>query len=395
MSIENKLIPNSSFLIPHIIAVAGAGGKSTLIENLADKYASENKKVCITTTTHIYKNQDRKNIFYRGNDEGEKLSYLGDEEFLRISDNFDVILVEADGSKHFPIKIPRENEPVIPKNVNEIFVVMGLQALGRPVGEVCHRFYASEWGALALKFPDFDGDFIVNLDLINFMAEEFYIKPLKNKFPDVKINFIKNDFSFRIPRNKKVALVLLASGLSRRFGNENKLFHKFKGREIYRYGLDALINAKKILAEDKIYSEVFVTGGNIDFNEARGVKILENPDRLEGISSSIRKGTEAAIKNDFNAILFLVADMPNFPAEDIARLVREFLCSCKKCGCAFSDYPANPGIFDASMFGELLKLSGDTGALKIIKKHPQNTHYYVVKPEKILDIDILTDADDF
>ena len=391
------IIPNSYFLTPTCIAVIGAGGKSTLIENLAEKFASQNKKVCITTTTHIYKNHDRKNIFYRGFDDGEKFSYPGDEEFSKICSSYDVILVEADGSKHFPIKIPNENEPVIPSNVNEIFIVMGLNALGRPVGEVCHRFNKEK---LLSKFPNIDENFIVNVELIDFIAEEFYIKPLKIKFPNVKINFIKNPFPNLLPTSYfltptcKVALILLASGSSKRFeADKNKLFYKFKGKEIFRYGLEALINAKKILSEEKIYSEVFITGGNIF--ECEEAEIIDNPDRLEGISASIRRGTEFAMKNNFDAVLFLAGDMPNFPANDISRLVKEFLCSKKKCGCAFSNFPANPGIFDASMFNELLKLSGDTGALKIIKQNPQNTHYYVVKPEKLFDIDTLRDTADF
>ena len=125
----------------YVIAVVGAGGKSTLIENLAEKFSHEGKKICITTTTHIYKKYDRENIFYRGTDENKKLSYPGDEDFSRFCAFYDVVLVEADGSKHFPIKIPADYEPVIPDNVNEIIVVMGLNALNREIGEVCHRFY--------------------------------------------------------------------------------------------------------------------------------------------------------------------------------------------------------------------------------------------------------------
>ena len=375
----------------YVIAASGAGGKSTLIENLAEKFASQNKKVCITTTTHIYKNNDRENIFYRGKDEGEKLSYPGDEDFSRFCDFYDVVLVEADGSKHFPIKIPNDNEPVIPQNVNEIFIVMGLNALGRPVGEVCHRFDKEK---LKAKFPEINEKFLVNIELINFIAEEFYINPLRKKFPDVKINFIKNNFPFPvIQNNKKVALILLASGISKRFENGNKLFHKINGKEIFRYGLESLIKAKSILEKFGIEAKVFITGGNI--KKYKDINIIDNPERLEGIASGIRHGTEAAVKNNCDAVLFLAADMPNFPAENIAGLVREFLCSGKLCGCAFSNHPANPGIFSSSVYNELLNLSGDFGALKIIKRYSNRTHYYVVSEKKLLDIDTLSDSLNF
>ena len=102
-----------------IIAVVGAGGKSSLIEALAEKFSAQGKKICITTTTHIYKLNDRKNIFYHGNDEGEKLSYPGDKEFLRLCNLHDYVLVEADGSKHFPIKIPAASAILIPVELIE------------------------------------------------------------------------------------------------------------------------------------------------------------------------------------------------------------------------------------------------------------------------------------
>ena len=366
----------------YVIVVVGAGGKSTLIENLADKFAAEDKKVCITTTTHIYKHDDRENVSYCGTDEGEKLSYPGTEKFSRLCDSYDVVLVEADGSRHFPIKIPASYEPVIPSNVDEIFVVMGLHAIGRPISEVCQRF------------PDPNDNTLVNASIIDDIAQAHYVKPLSEKFPSVAINYVKNDFiGGKNLSGKHVALVLMASGSSQRFGDENKLLHKINGRELFRYGLDALIKAKEILNDYGITGKVFMTGGNV--SEYEDVEIIDNPDRLEGIAGSIRHGTEAAMKNNCDAVLFLAGDQPNFPAEDIARLVREFLCSGKSYGCAFSNHPANPGIFAAPVYPELLSLTGDKGALRIIKQHPQQTHYYVVKPEKLLDIDTLADIDNF
>ena len=51
----------------------------------------------------------------------------------------DLVLIEADGSRSLPLKFPREQEPVIPDNTDEILVVCGLNGLGRPAREVCHR----------------------------------------------------------------------------------------------------------------------------------------------------------------------------------------------------------------------------------------------------------------
>ena len=41
-----------------IVAVVGSGGKTTLIKNLAQKYRAEGKTVLVTTTTHMFIEED-------------------------------------------------------------------------------------------------------------------------------------------------------------------------------------------------------------------------------------------------------------------------------------------------------------------------------------------------
>ena len=41
-----------------IIAVVGSGGKTTLIKKLAEKYRAQGKKVFVTTTTHMFIEED-------------------------------------------------------------------------------------------------------------------------------------------------------------------------------------------------------------------------------------------------------------------------------------------------------------------------------------------------
>ena len=64
----------------------------------------------------------------------EDLLYLADE-----------ILIEADGSAHMPVKAPAEHEPVLFPYMDEVVIVMGTHAIGKPLREVCHRVdYAKE-----------------------------------------------------------------------------------------------------------------------------------------------------------------------------------------------------------------------------------------------------------
>lgn len=379
----------------YVIAVAGAGGKSFYIDRFADICASRGQLVCITTTTHIYNTPDRKNIFHRGKLECHKLAYPGDEEYKAICRDFDVVLVEADGSRHFPVKIPADYEPVIPANANEILVVMGHHTAGRKLKEVCQRF---ETCGKSLNMP---ADIKTNSEIIDLIANKYYIEPLRKKFPDISVKYFRNNIlnSIKNYYGKKIALVLLCSGSSKRFGN-NKLMFSLNGKKLFSYGLNSLIEAKNLLALNKIRSQVFITGGN-EFLESHiknfydTVKIIENPFRYEGISSSVKCSTFMAMKNNFDAVLFLAGDMPFFTADDISRMVQEFLCSGKLYGCAYSFHPSNPAVFKSECYNELQKLEGDRGALKLINENPANAYYYVVKEQKLTDIDTPEDAEKF
>ena len=53
---------------------------------------------------------------------------------------FDLVLVEADGSKGLPIKAPAAHEPVVPPSATVVVGLVGLDALGAPLdGRVAHR----------------------------------------------------------------------------------------------------------------------------------------------------------------------------------------------------------------------------------------------------------------
>lgn len=137
-----------------IIAVVGSGGKTTLIRKLAARYRGEGKTVLVTTTTHMFIEEDtlltddagtiigvlRKTGYaMAGIPDGEKIKALSKETFDAVCGFADVVLVEADGSRCLPLKYPNASEPVIPENTDGIIVVCGLNALGQKAKDVCHR----------------------------------------------------------------------------------------------------------------------------------------------------------------------------------------------------------------------------------------------------------------
>lgn len=164
--------------IPRIISLVGAGGKTTTMYQLADELAEMGCRVLVTTSTHIGMVEDAALVehaseiqqelwqnpiltagtpTYRdGEAEPYKLSMPQgleqQEELQRILEFADVILVEADGAKRFPLKVPNDWEPVILPQTGLVVACAGLSAcagenactgrnsVGLTFGEGCFRF---------------------------------------------------------------------------------------------------------------------------------------------------------------------------------------------------------------------------------------------------------------
>ena len=140
-----------------VIAVVGAGGKTTSISHLAKELVSLGKRVVITTTTHMFlptelgvlvedKDQvldmlDTKGLAVVGTPcENEKMTKVSDSFFEWLRRISDYVLVEADGSKRLPIKVPDKHEPVLPVDTDLMIVVAGLSCLNHSLQECCHRW---------------------------------------------------------------------------------------------------------------------------------------------------------------------------------------------------------------------------------------------------------------
>lgn len=401
----------------HIIAVVGAGGKTSLMERLAKEYSAGKYHVAITTTTQIVAGKDFDKVRYYGKDiGGGKLGFPGSGSFQKICLENRYVLVEADGARHRPVKIPNDTEPVIPDGCERIIVVMSSFALGRPFAEICFRAENADLALFQSTFGHFDANTRLNRAHIDFIAEQYYLKPLSKRFPKAEIEYYYNEPGRDVPTNplqiKKIGMVLLASGESKRFGS-NKLLYEFNGKELFRWGLDALLETKlrlrasdkrllrtletdpkKLLASSALHeidSEVIVVSRYPEIlrhpDYAGRVRFSFNEQYAEGIAASIRLGCVEAIHSGCDAVLYLVADEPFFTAGNLLNMIREYLVFGKRFACAYSDHEANPAIFTLDIREQLLALTGDTGPVSILRTNPLDTYYYIVRPEKLLDID--------
>lgn len=179
-----------------VIAIVGSGGKTTLLKTLAQTYRSQGKTVFVTTTTHMFIEEDtlltddaehiiqtlqEKGYAMAGIAEKNKIKMLSEETYRKVCSYADIVLVEADGSKHMPLKYPASHEPNIPDNADEIIVVAGLHGLHQPASSVCHRL------ELVKDCLHIEDHTIIQPEHIVKLLKEGYIIPLTNRYPHKKV----------------------------------------------------------------------------------------------------------------------------------------------------------------------------------------------------------------
>lgn len=147
---------------PGIVCLVGAGGKTSLMFQLARELSAQGKRVLTTTTTKIFRPEPRQSSLtvlsedplswlekHHSREKAGHLTLAGKAldrnklqgftpetiEHLWLTWHFDWILVEADGAAGRPIKAPAAHEPVIPKATCCVIAVLGLQGFGRPLSE--------------------------------------------------------------------------------------------------------------------------------------------------------------------------------------------------------------------------------------------------------------------
>lgn len=139
------------------VAIVGGGGKTTTMYALAEQLRGDR---VATTTTKMGHDQHRglplllaptddevreaaaaasTPIVAWQRVEGTKAVGVDPATCDRWFGLVDHVVIEADGSRRRPFKAPGPMEPVVPTTVTTYLVVMGADALGRVIGDQCHR----------------------------------------------------------------------------------------------------------------------------------------------------------------------------------------------------------------------------------------------------------------
>ena len=143
-------------MVPRIAAV-GAGGKTSLLKQLLAEYQEKGALPVLVTTTHMKKETapyfvmedsigkilkvcKREGVVIAGLDAGRgRIKSLSVPVMEKIWELPAPVLVEADGARMLPAKVPGEKEPVIPKQIQIVLSVYGLDAIGQRIKDCCFR----------------------------------------------------------------------------------------------------------------------------------------------------------------------------------------------------------------------------------------------------------------
>ncbi len=189
----------------------------------------------------------------------------------------------------------------------------------------------------------------------------------------------------------EVAAVLLAAGVSTRFGPENKLVAEFDGRPLVRAVADAILNSE-------IAEVVVVTGADAApierALEGLPVCFVHNARWQNGMGSSIAAGV-SALGDTADAAFIVPGDMPLLTAGLLRRLIAAF----ERHNGAPIVYPAtadgaqrNPVLWPRRQFPLLTALGGRGGAKTLLQRFASSCTAVKVPDDKVLaDVDTVDD----
>ena len=162
-----------------------------------------------------------------------------------------------------------------------------------------------------------------------------------------------------------VAAVVFAAGGSIRFGKPKQLAI-FQGEPLVR----RIVTAAKDAGCAPVVVVVGASAAQIaPVLAGLPVSIIEHPNWSNGLGSSIAVGVmhAASITPDLDAAILLACDQPFVNAVMLRQVIQMHLENEKPIvASAYAETLGVPALFDRSCFGDLLQLTGDSGAKGII-----------------------------
>lgn len=175
--------------------------------------------------------------------------------------------------------------------------------------------------------------------------------------------------------------IILASGFSKRFREEDKLLYNLNGKAILEHVLSSAVKSNL----DEVIL-VYRTEEVCRIGEKYGVKTVINLEADKGMSKSLHNGISNCKKNT-DGYMFLVGDQPFITSEVINKLIEIFENNNTIIVPLYNKHRGNPCIFPLSYKEELLSVKGDKGGRDIIKKNTEKVNFVEIEKKIGIDID--------
>lgn len=184
-------------------------------------------------------------------------------------------------------------------------------------------------------------------------------------------------------------IVILAAGASTRLGKPKQLL-QYRGKTLLAHTVNEAVKSNA----DAV---VVILGKNANLFkkeiDEKKVRVAINSSWEEGMASSLRLGLDTLLneKPYIDAVIFMVCDQPHISLSILNALIKTQQKTTKQIvTCNYGDSIGPPALFHKKYFKELMKLSGDVGARKVIQQN-MNDMGTILFPEGKIDIDTVED----
>ena len=419
-----------------VVALIGAGGKTSTLVALAHELADEGWRVLVTTTTRICEDQlglmphalhfdvgsaaltqamaERRFVFTYSDVRGGKVYGPPPDWFAWALDSVDAdaLLIEADGARGLPLKAPYPHEPVIPPETSLVIPIASLTALGQPLDSdhvynaeamiERYGFYAgspilSPWVAQVLRDEELG---------LRGVPERARVVAMLNAAPPsgylrLRAHLIAR-MILRQPRisgvaigsaraadpisevQRPVAAIVLAAGMARRMGQSKVLLPWANGKTIIEHIIDQLTLAR-------IDQITVVTGDHAAevgaLAEKRGAQVVFNSSYKTGeMLSSLKAGLRAQPAN-VAAALVVLGDQPRIQPKIVGQVTMAYAEGRGDLiAPSYQMRRGHPILIDRRYWGELLALADDAQPRDIINQYAV-THINVDTDSVLRDVD--------
>ena len=207
---------------------------------------------------------------------------------------------------------------------------------------------------------------------------------------------------------RSTAAIILAAGSSSRMGGRHKLLLPLGGRPVLTHVLEATLasQAQPIVVVLGHQAEQ-VKEHIIAYTKYPDIIVVENPQYLQGMSTSIHVGVETLMSSDYrkfsasgeiildsvappdpqdainrvpteaanpwfeiDSALIMLGDQPLMTPQIIDTLIQVRRKTGKWIvGASYGGKRGNPTLFAANLFPELLEVTGDEGGRRVIERH--------------------------